>query len=175
LAGHWYAGSFPGGQFSVPFDAAGTLHAVYALDATGLRLLGVASAEENPALGRTLWSYSTPVIVYPLPLEPGMQWQSVGQVRNGLVHGIPYASNDLYVGSDDLVGRLQLPDLSFAQAHRVGTAVTFVPLVGLPMSRRQVSFLFECFGEVARATSRDNETQEDFTQATEVRRLGLWP
>jgi hypothetical protein len=36
---------------------------------------------------------------------------------------------------------------------------------------RQTSFFFECFGEVARATSQPNETQDDFTTAAELRRL----
>ena len=35
----------------------------------------------------------------------------------------------------------------------------------------QISFLFECFGEVARATSQPNETNQDFTTAAEVRRF----
>ena len=45
--------------------------------------------------------------------------------------------------------------------------------MGASVSRRQVSFLFECFGEVARATSRDDEQAVDFTTAAEVRRLGM--
>jgi hypothetical protein len=36
---------------------------------------------------------------------------------------------------------------------------------------RQDSYLFECFGEVARATSQPNETSDDFTTAAEVRRF----
>ena len=64
-------------------------------------------------------------------------------------------------------------DLTFTQAMRVQTNVTAEPAVGLPVTRRQAGFVFECFGEVARATSRDNETQDDFTAAAEVRRLGL--
>jgi hypothetical protein len=40
-------------------------------------------------------------------------------------------------------------------------------------SQTTVSFLFECFGEIARATSLPNETTEDFTTASETRRLAL--
>jgi hypothetical protein len=35
-----------------------------------------------------------------------------------------------------------------------------------------VSYFFECFGEVARATSQRDEPDPNFTEAAEVRRLG---
>jgi hypothetical protein len=47
------------------------------------------------------------------------------------------------------------------------------PSAGASTVRRQTSFFFECFGEVARAVSRNGETQDDFTSALELRRLGL--
>ena len=56
--------------------------------------------------------------------------------------------------------------------HRVRTHVTVQPTAGQSQSRRQVSFVFECFGEVARATSANGEMEENFTQAAELRRLG---
>jgi hypothetical protein len=36
-----------------------------------------------------------------------------------------------------------------------------------------VSFWFECFGEIGRATSRANEPASDFTTAEELRRFAL--
>jgi hypothetical protein len=51
--------------------------------------------------------------------------------------------------------------------------VILQPAVGATVITRQTSFLFECFGEVARATSVQNEENEKFTTAAEVRRLGL--
>ena len=39
--------------------------------------------------------------------------------------------------------------------------------------RRQSGWVFECFGEVARATAADGETNDDFTTTAELRRLGL--
>jgi hypothetical protein len=41
-----------------------------------------------------------------------------------------------------------------------------------PNTQRQVSFLFECFGEIGRATAQPKETNDDFTTAAEIRRLG---
>lgn len=173
LDGRWYAGSFASGSFVTPLDLAGSVEAVYAEDEEALWLLGVASAEEDPPEGRTLLVYDEPVATFQFPLAPGSEWVAVGQIRNGTLRGLPYSGRDVYEVADDASGTMALPDLTFTQAHRVRTHVTVAPTVGQSVSRRQVSFLFECFGEVARATSRDDEPEEDFTTATEVRRLGL--
>ena len=53
--------------------------------------------------------------------------------------------------------------------------MTIAPSAGQTTIQRQVGFLFECLGEVARATSKLNETNDDFTTAAELRRLGLQP
>ena len=173
LTGRWYEASFPGGQFVAPLDAGATLEAVYRHDDAALWLLGIASGEPDPAQGRTLLVYDAPVAAYRFPLEPGAEWVAVGEIRDGTLLGLPYAGRDVYEVSDDALGRLELPDLSFTQAHRVRSRVTVEPAVGASVSRRVVSFMFECFGEVARAQSRDDEDAEDFTTAVEVRRLGL--
>jgi hypothetical protein len=47
-----------------------------------------------------------------------------------------------------------------------------VPAAGQTQVTRQVSFMFECFGEIARATSLPGETNDDFTTAAEIRRFG---
>jgi hypothetical protein len=156
-----------------PLDAAGTLQAIYSHDETALWLLGMASAEADPPQGRTLVVYDAPVAAYRFPLEPGATWVAVGEIRDATILGLPYAGRDVYEVSDDALGRLELADLSFTQAHRIRTRITSEPVVGASVSRRIVSFMVECFGEVARAQSRDGEVLEDFTTAVEVRRLGL--
>lgn len=173
LAGRWFAASFPSGQYTAPVDAAANLLGVYAADGSNLLLLGIASAKEAPAEGKTLLVYATPVAVHRYPLEVGKSWISVGTVQNGAIRGLPYAGRDTYQVSVDAAGRLELPDLTFTQALRIRTRVTVEPAVGAAVSRRQVSWFFECFGEVARATSVDNEPLEDFTTTAELRRLGL--
>jgi hypothetical protein len=99
-------------------------------------------------------------------------WTSTGVVMNGTLRGLPYAGQDTYELTDDATGELVLPDLTFEQAHRVRSKVTVAPSAGATITTKQVSFFFECFGEVARATSQPNETQDDFTTAAEVRRFG---
>jgi hypothetical protein len=171
LSGKPYASSFPSGQFAVPFDAAKTLDAIYVEDSQAISLLGIASSQStsNP----TLLAYQQPVPVYQFPMQVGATWTSVGAVVNGSLQGLPYAGQDTYQVSVDSSGDLELPDLGFQQVLKVSTALTTVPVAGNPVTVRQVSFLFQCFGEVARATSLNNETNPNFTTASEVRRLGL--
>lgn len=173
LTGKWYAGSFPGAQFTTALDPAGRTWAAYSQDAQALFLHGFASATEAPAEGRTLVVYAQPVALYRFPLEVGKTWVVQGQVSNATLRGLPYAGRDTYTMTVAASGRLELPDLTFTQAMRVKTQLVAEPAVGAAVTRRQTGFLFECFGEVARATSQDNEAQDDFTQAAEVRRLGL--
>ena len=94
------------------------------------------------------------------------------------VQGLPYASNDTYETTVDGMGEVRLPELTFKQTLRVRTKVTLAPVAGPSIVTRQVSFLAECYGEVARATAASvPATQDDgvdiFTQAVEVRRLGF--
>lgn len=173
VAGQWFAASFPTGQFTSPLDLGGTTMGVYRNDGADLFLLGYASREEAPTLGKTLVVYSQPVAIFRFPLEPGKQWVSVGQVVNGLVRGLPFAGRDTYQVRVDASGQLELPDVTFTQALRVRTTTTIEPAIGNSIVRRQVGWVFECFGEVARATAPDNEMTDDFTTTAELRRLGL--
>ncbi|MBN1772803.1 MAG: hypothetical protein JXB32_16150 [Deltaproteobacteria bacterium] len=173
VAGKWYASSFPTGEFVTPLDAAGTSEAVYRHEDTGLYLLGMASKEESPAAGQTLLVYSSPVLVYRFPLVPGDRWVSVGEVVGGTLRGLPYAGRDTYEVEVAGAGRLVLPDLEFSQAMLVQVRTVVEPAAGASVSQRQASFVFECFGEVARAVSRPEESSANFTTAQEVRRYGL--
>jgi hypothetical protein len=170
LTGKWYAPSFPTGQFAAPFDAGDTIEAVYSQDASGLYLQGLASTQPKP---KTLLVYDQPVVLYKLPLQVGATWTSTGNVKNGTLMDNPWVETDTYVGTDDATGQLVLPQLTFAQAHRVRFDVTLAPAVGMNVTKKQVSFLFECFGEVGRATSQNGEMTENFTTAVEERRFGL--
>lgn len=173
LDGKWYAESFPEGKFVTPMDAAGTVEGIYSQDDKTFWLHGVASTEKDPKAGRTLLVYEPPIVLYRYPLTVGASWVSTGQVTNGTFKGLPYAGKDIYEVKDDATGQLVLHDVTFSQVHRVRTKVTLAPATGKSVVTKQVSFLFECFGEVARATSLNDEPKDDFTTASEVRRLGL--
>lgn len=172
LKGAWFQSSFPEGDFAAPIDAAGTLLGVYRHTEEALSLLGVVSAEEQPQNGQTKLIYDTPIGLYQFPLEEGKTWVATGSVQDGLAYGLPFAGTDTYEVTVGPTGRLELFDYIFEQVHRVKLHIVQEPAVGMSVSTRQSQFLFECFGEVARATSRPGEAKDDFTTAAEVRRLG---
>jgi len=176
LVDHWYEASFPGGQFvlATDFGAGSNVDGIYSLDDEGLWLHGVASREEDPPAGTTLLPYDRPVAVYRFPMQPGDAWTEVGVLSGGQLAGLPYNGTDTYEVEVDGTGRLDLPYISFEQTYRVRIHVVVAPAVGgVTTSRRQVSFLFECFGEVAQVTSRVDEPARDFGTAAEIRRLAL--
>lgn len=172
IAGAWYEGSFPDGQFRLALDIEGTVHAIYRRDSTGLYLLGFASSEESPASGKTLMRYSTAVLLYEFPFTVGKGWTSTGEIQGGTFNNLPYSGTDTYAVEVEALGRLNLPDFTFDQVYQVRTTTTVAPALGASTTVQQVSFFFECFGEVARATSQDNETDANFSNAAEVRHLG---
>jgi len=178
VEGQWFEAEFPddgtpGTRFVTPIDAGGSTVGIYRKNDDALSLLGVASAQPDPPEGRTLLVYDRPIALYRFPIEAGASHVSTGEVSGGTLRGLPYAGRDIYEVEVRSSGRIELPDLAFDQALRVDVRVTVEPAVGAATSRRQVSFLFECFGEVARATSRPDETAIDFTTAAELRRLSL--
>ncbi|MGE3458716.1 MAG: hypothetical protein AB7O24_26605, partial [Kofleriaceae bacterium] len=170
IASRWYADKFPGAEFAFS-STDGAFDSVYSQDGSGLWLHGVASTLENPTIGQTLIVYSAPVQIYRFPLVRGDAWTSIGEIPAGTFNGFAFTGRDVYSVADDATGYLELPDLTFSQAHRVRLTITNEPMLAPATTRRQVSFLFECFGEVTRVTSKLNETAEDFTTADEVRRF----
>jgi hypothetical protein len=171
LEGKWYVASFPGGQWSAPVDVAGSIEGVYSADSAAIYLLGLASADPAPKEGKTLVVYGAPVALYRFPIKADASWISTGTVTGGMLRGLAYAGTDTYESADVAVGQVLLHDYTFTQVHRVRTKATVTPSVGQAAVTRQDSFLFECFGEVVRATSKVGEASDDFTTAAELRRL----
>ncbi len=172
LAGKWYAASFQDGAFITPFNRAGTLESIGLSTDGGLLLLGIASRDEAPDEGQTLLVYEPPITILKFPVEVGQSFVSAGEITNGVALGLPYAGRDTYEVDVDAMGSVDLIQFTFDQVFRVRTKVTVEPAVGTAVTRLQTSFYAECFAEVARATSADGETDPDFTDAAELRRLG---
>jgi hypothetical protein len=171
LPGKWYEDSFPTGQWVAPIDVKDTLEGVYSADSGAIYLQGYASTSPTPSDTKTLIVYAAPVAIYRFPLQPGFSWTSTGTITGGLLHGLAYVGTDTYQVDDDATGQVDLHDYIFTQAHRVRTKVTAAPSAGEVATTLQTSFLFECFGEIVRATSKTNETNVSFTDAAEVRRF----
>ncbi|MBT3222801.1 MAG: hypothetical protein HN348_27305, partial [Proteobacteria bacterium] len=177
LYDQWYVKHFPEGSFALPADLNDSLHGIYSHDETALKLYGIASAEESPAQGQTLMVYEEPILFFPFPFHVGKSWTQTGIVRNGTLMGLtPWSQDDLYEVEVDAAGELRLPDFTFTQALRVHTQVTIQPLTGTDDGyiQHQHSFVFECFGEVARAssllaTTADEDPGAEFERAAEIR------
>ena len=167
----WYADRFPPDAFIAPFDD-GTTETISRRDDEGLYVLGIASRERDPATGRTLLIYDEPIPLIRFPIETGTSYSASATIEDAVFNGIPYAAVDTYDVEVSAVGELRLPTLSFTQAHQVRVQLTVEPALGETTTVRQVSYFFECFGEVARATSQLDEPDPNFTEAAEVRRLG---
>ncbi len=168
----WYASTFPNAVVAVATDPSGSIDALYSLDDHGFYLLGLASHEMSPPEGQTLLPYATPIVLFQLPLAPGSTWISAAD-NSGTLRGLPYAGHDTYENEVPSMGELVLPDLTFTQAMRVATRVTISPTAGAPILRRQTTFVFECFGQVASVTARDGDDTQDFTTAASMQRFGL--
>ncbi|MBI5545788.1 MAG: hypothetical protein HY901_18010 [Deltaproteobacteria bacterium] len=175
LGGKWFASRFPGAQFTLLMRYRGHLmEAVNSQTSEGLFLHGMASSLEAPPEGKTLLVYDQPVQALKYPLKPGMSWTAVGRDPAATVLGLNQRRTDTYEVKVDAAGEMLLPDLAFSQVHRVRTKLSMhIDSPEATVTQRQVSYFAECLGEVARATSALDEQAEDFTSASEIRRLGL--
>ncbi len=172
LKAQWYAPSFPGGQFAV--DGGGGLDGIYHQDDQALWLDGTASHEPAPAAGKTLIRYAQPIAVLRFPIRDGDVYTTTAQIPDGIASGLPFIGTDQVDVDITGDGRLDVPYVRFSPVLRVRTGVTRKPSTGTPIvKRRNVIFLFECFGEIARAESRVDESAVDFTTAAYLRRFAL--
>ena len=171
LAAQWYATSFPAGQFAV--DAGGGLDGIYHQDARGLWLDGTASQQQGTS--KTLIVYPEPLLVLRFPLADGATWSATAALPAGTtIDGLPFLGTDQLDVDVTAGARLDVPYVQFSPILRVRTKATRTPSTGTPVvTKRTTLFLFECFGEVARAESNPDEPNADFTTAAYLRRFAL--
>ncbi len=172
IKSQWYAPEFASAQFVV--DAGSGLDGIYHQDAQGLWLHGTASREEAPAAGKTLIRYAQPLPVLRFPIEDGDAFEATGAITDGVVNGLPFVGTDTVSVEITGDGRIDVPYVRFSPAMRVRTFASRTPSTGTPVvTRRNIIFLFECFGEVARVESRTDEPSAEFTTAAYLRRFAL--
>jgi hypothetical protein len=170
VTGQWYAPQFPTAQYASRLDPRTPLLGVYQASADRVDLLGAVAEDE--ATGTQL-RYDTPVALLRFPLALGASWVADGNVTDGMVEHTPVASQDHYEVSVDAEGEVRVAALTFARALRVHVEVTQHFPAGPGNRRIQYLWMVECYGEVARITSRDGEVDPNFTDAAEFRRLSL--
>jgi hypothetical protein len=168
LRDQWYAASFPTGQFVI--DAGSGLDGIYHQDEQALWLDGTASQSETP---KTLIVYPQPLAVLRFPVTVGDMFTQTVALTNVTINGLPFNGTDELTVEVVEAGELALPYLLFDPTLRVRTSAVRRPSSGGMTGRRQALWLFECFGEVARAESRPDEPNADFTTAAYLRRFAL--
>jgi hypothetical protein len=167
LGAQWYAASYPAGRFVV--TAGPDLDAIYSKDDAALWLHGTASTTETP---RTLIVYDPPVAAIRLPLRDGDVAAIDAPLPSATIAGLPFVGSDRFEIEVAGTGRVDLPYVRFSPALRVRTRVVRTSGAA-STSKRTTSFVFECFGEIARAESRLDEPAADFTVAAYLRRFAL--
>jgi len=170
LKEQWYASSFPAGQFVV--DAGSGLDGVYHQDTQALWLDGTASHDMAMA-SRTLIVYPQPVAVLRFPVAAGDMYTTSASLAGATINGLPFQGTDDVTVSIVGEGLLAVPYVEFSPVLRVTVAVARKPTSGPSTSKRTTLFLFECFGEVARAESKADEPSADFSFAAYFRRFAL--
>lgn len=170
LSAQWYASQFPTGQFAV--DAGSGLDGIYHQDAQALWLDGIASQQQSP---KTLIKYALPIATVRFPVVGGEAYQTVGQIANGVISDLPFIGTDTVDIDVTAVDRLDVPYVQFSPVMRVREHVSRMASSGsgTAIGKRTTLFLFECFGEIARAESNQDEANPDFTNAAYLRRYAL--
>jgi hypothetical protein len=165
-AGQWWAADFPAASYATILSSQQDLLGVFAVDDSGLHLLGIVSPTGGAT--RTELTYSTPVDVLRFPLTTTSKWTSSPTV-SGVASGVPGVYSESYDDKVDAVGTMATPYGTFPV---VRVAVDFTQTAGAVITTHKTyAWISECYGTVATITSQSYESKPDFTKAAEVWRL----
>ena len=165
----WFADAFPTATYFARLSEREELLGVFEERGDRLLLLGVVSPE--PGLIRTELTYDPPVEILRFPLTEGDRWMVETWVSgvSEATFGSPVLYHEVYTYVVDGHGVVSTP---FGDFPVLRVAIDLTRTVGVILTRvRSFAFVAECFGTVATITSRDNEFDEEFDTAAEVRRL----
>jgi hypothetical protein len=166
VEGQWFADSFPDATYVTRLSDTEELLGVFEATDQALLLRGVVSP--GGGSGRTELVYDPPVQVLRFPIDNSATWQSESTV-SGQASGVLAYYSEHYTNRVDALGQLDTPYGTFPVkrirvelTRTIGTAV---------VTSRSFAFVAECYGTVASVVSEQYESEVDFTQAAEVRRL----
>lgn len=165
-SGQWFSGQFSGATYTTKLSDTATLLGVFEGTASSLLLRGVVSPASGT--GQTELSYAPPAETIALPMKLGTTWNSTSNVT-GSASGLVSNYSEAYTSKVDAYGTMKTPYGTF-DVIRVQTTLTRADL-GVVTVTQSLAFVAECFGPVATATSQTDESQTQFTNAAEVRRL----
>lgn len=173
--GKWFLSTFPEANLLVPISftgVEGTIYQVLRYSGDLLLLEGVASDKETPEGQKVLLPYDNPIPLLRFPLRDGKEWIVKANTK-GNVGTLPVSSADTYDIKVAGRGSLILPNIQFDNTLRIFTTVRQRLIGGQTRQLYQVLFFHECFGEVARVESKDNESNAEFNRAALVRYISF--
>jgi hypothetical protein len=166
-AGMWWQSAFQGATYATELASSSDLRGVFELGASNLSLLGVVSPEGGTY--KTELEYDPPAQVLAVPLVVNKTWTTSSTV-SGSAQGAIVAYTEKYESKVDKVGTMVTPYGEFPVV-RVATNMTRTSGFTTLATTRTFTWVSECFGPVATATSKSFETGVEFTDIAEVRRL----
>jgi hypothetical protein len=169
-AGAWWAGDtgFATATYYVQLAESSTALGVFHVDDTGVTLLGVVSPTKTSPY--TEITYDPPARILAVPFGASDTWTSSSTVT-GYLGSTGYVNyTEKYVSNVDQTGTMSTPYGDFP-VLRVGTVLTELQVGTQFRSVHSYAWVAECFGTVASVTSQDNETDAEFSDDAEVRRL----
>jgi hypothetical protein len=165
-AGQWFSSHYTSATYTTKLSDTAPLLGVFEGTSAALLLLGVASPTSGT--GQTELTYNPPANALGVPMSLGTTWTSNSNVT-GMAEGLVADYFEQYSSKVDAQGTLKVPYGTF-DVLRVQTTLTRT-LGGVATITRSFNFVAECFGPIASLTSQTDETQVEFTNAAEARRL----
>jgi hypothetical protein len=166
LTNKWYAPKYSGATYASKLRTSSDLVGVFETAPATLALRGVVSPEDG--VYRTELAYDPSVSVLSFPLKMDDTWTSDTSV-SGVAEGYPVSYTEKYESVVDAKGSLKTP-LGTFDVLRVRVLLTRT--VGFVTTKvRTFAFVTECYGTIATVTSGDNEGDEEFTHALEIKRI----
>ena len=166
-AGTWWAADFPSAQYATTLAAGSDLMGVFAVDASGVTLLGVVSPTGGAT--KTELTYDPPAKILALPFMAGSTWMSSSTV-SGYAQGVIVAYTEDYDSRADEVGTMTTPYGPFP-VLRVATDLSRTSGFTTLLTKRSFAWVAECFGTIATVAGQDFDSSSEFSDDAEVRRL----
>jgi hypothetical protein len=165
--GMWWSSAFQGATYATELTSSSDLRGVFELGSAHLNLRGVVSPDGGTY--KTELEYDPPAQVLAVPLVINKTWMTSSTV-SGSAQGAIVAYTEKYESKVDKVGTMVTPYGEFPVV-RVATNMTRTSGFTTLATTRTFTWVAECFGPVATATSQSFESAMEFTDIAEVRRL----
>ncbi len=166
MSGQWFEADFAGATYAAKLSDSSDLLGVFEVNADALLLRGVVSPSGGTQ--KTELTYDPPVVTLQFPMSAGTTWSTNANVT-GFAQGIYSLYTESYQSEVDASGTLEAP---FGQFKVLRVKTTLTRTVGaLVTVIHSFGFASECFGTVATATSQNDETQTEFSNVAELKRL----